>query len=154
MNEGKTLSWSAPEYEEKGKTSDWFWALGVIAVTGGLTAFIFGNIFFGILIFISGGLLFAFAKKSPEWIEYELVEKGLRVKSHLYLYKNIHAFWVDGSAEPHLFVKTERLFMPTLSIPIDLAKADEIEKFLSEKGVAKEEMRHHPSEKILERLGI
>jgi len=148
------LTWSAPEYEEQEKSTDWFWALGVVAITGALTAFIFGNFFFGILILLSGSLLYVFARKSPDLIEYELNDKGLRIKSHIYLYKYIGSFWVDKTEPPHLFIRTERFFMPVISIPIDREHENEIENIFVSNKVAKEEMKHHPAEKIIERLGL
>ena len=151
---GKNISWSAPEYEERERSSDWFWALGIIAVTAALTAIIYRNYFFAILILLSGGLLYMFAHKSPEWIDYELTEKGLRIKARLYLYENIFSFWVQRGEKPLLFVKTERFFIPIISIPINADLAPEIrEKFL-EKDVPEEEMVEHVSEKIMDFLGF
>lgn len=154
MDKEENLSWSAPEYEEREKSADWFWALGVIAVTGFLTAIIYGNYFFGILILLSGALLFFFAKKSPDWIDYELTERGLKIKSHLYPYENIKSFFVQGGDKPILFIKTERFYMPILSIPIESNLINEIHNIFIFKNVFEEEMHEHPSERIIETLGL
>jgi hypothetical protein len=50
MNPNEKLSWSALEYEEKIRSSDWFWALGIIVVTSSVAAIIFGNYFFATLL--------------------------------------------------------------------------------------------------------
>ena len=148
------ISWSAPEYEEKERSADWFWALGIIVITSSLTAIIYGNYFFAILLLLSGSLLYFFGKKSPEWMEYELTEKGLKIKSELYPYENIKSFYVQVDHTPTLFIKTERFFMPIISIPIEYETADEIHNILTLKNVLEEEMKKHPSEKIMDVLGF
>src|SRR5690348_12036472 len=105
------LEWSALEYEEKERSSDWFWALGIIVVTSSITAAIFGNYFFAALLLLSGVLLGFFAIKKPETVTYELNNQGLKVRTRTYLYPNIRSFWVQ-TGKPILFVKSERVFMP------------------------------------------
>ncbi len=154
MNEGVKFSWSAPEYEERERTADWFWAVGVIAVTAAITSIIYSNYFFAILILLGAGLLWHFAIKPPEWITYELTDKGLQIKSHLYPYANIKSFWVEKEEKPALFLRTERFFMPVLSIPIERGDTEVIENIFLDKQVLEEEMKEHPSEKIMDRLGF
>ena len=58
------LEWSALEYEEKDRSSDWFLALGIIVVCSSVAAFIFENYFFAALLLLSGVLLGFFAIKN------------------------------------------------------------------------------------------
>ncbi len=109
------LRWSALEYEETEKGTDWFWALGVIVVAGSIAAIIFGNYFLAILL-VLGGLCFGmFALKKPELINYQLNENGLQIKNQIYLYKEIKAFFVREGNRPAFFIKSSRVFMPMLS---------------------------------------
>lgn len=159
------LEWSALEYEEKNRNSDWFWALGVIVVASSAASAIYGNYFFAILIILGGVLLGFFSVKKPEMITYELNTRGLKILSHLYPYERIKSFWVQVNRhaeplegqkplKPTLFVRTERQFMPILSIPIDDAMAEEIHSIMTSNNVPEEEMREHASEKIMEFLGF
>lgn len=154
------LEWSALEYEEKHRGPDWFWALGVIVLTSSLAAVIFGNYFFAILIVLSGVLLGYFAIKKPDLVHYELNGQGLKIRSRLYLYEDINSFWVqidptgETNLKPTFFIKTERVFMPNISIPIDDAMAPEIRSIMISNNVPEVEMREHPSEKIIESLGF
>ena len=154
------LEWSALEYEEKNRDPDWFWALGIIIVTSSVAAIIYNNYFFAVLIILSGSLLGYFAKKAPDVVEYELNTKGVRIRSRLYPYENIKSFWVqvahpdDVQTKDLLFIKTERLFMPILTIPIDISIADEVRSTLLDRNIPEEEMREHASEKIMDRLGF
>ncbi|MSU44676.1 hypothetical protein EXS45_00625 [Candidatus Nomurabacteria bacterium] len=148
------LEWSALEYEEKTRGKDWFWALGIIVVTSSAASIIFGNYFLAALFLLSGGLLGFFAIKKPEIISYELNNRGLKIRTQLYPYENIKSFWVQVDTKPILFVKTERLFMPVISIPIDNINAEYIHSLLSNKDVPEEEIKEHPSIKIMDSLGF
>lgn len=155
MEPNKKIEWSALEYEEKERGNDWFWALGVIVVAGSITSFIYSNYFFGLLLIIGGILLGAFAVKKPDLVFYELNEKGLQIKNRLYPFENIKAFWIKRDEEKStLFIKSERLFMPIISMPIKENIAEEIKKMMLSNNVLEEEMREHISEKIMDSLGF
>jgi len=154
VNQDNKLAWSALEYEDKVRNPDWFWALGVIVVATSVATIIFGSYFFAALILISGGMLAYFAKKEPRTIYYELNEHGLKIGAQVYLYENIKSFHIETQTRPTLFVKTERLFMPVLSIPINPDFAEEVEQILLGYNVTEEKMQEHPSEKIMEFLGF
>ncbi len=154
------LQWSALEYEEKDRSPDWFWALGIIILTSSLASLIYGNYFFAILLILSGILLGFFAAKTPDIVPYELNQKGLKIRTRLYPYENIKSFWIQvGHSEapdlkPILFIHSERAFMPVLSIPIENNRAEEIHSIFTSQNIPEEEMREHPSEKIMEYLGF
>ena len=154
MNPNEKLSWSALEYEDKDRNADWFWALGVIVITSSIASIVFGDYFFAALLIISGLLLGFFAVKKPDMVIYELDENGLKIRNRLYPYQNIKSFWVRVNVKPMLFVKSERLFMPIISIPIEDNMAEEIHSVLFSQNIPEEEMKEHPSEKIMEVLGF
>lgn len=163
MNE--KLIWSAPEYDEREHTRDWFWALGIIVVTSSIASLIYGNYFFAVLLILGGAMLGFFAIKKPDMVTYELNEKGLAIRDRLYPYENMKSFWVqsasmrepdskEGIVKPIFFIHTERAFMPIISIPIDEMMAEKIHSVMLSKNVAEVEMKEHPSEKIMEALGF
>lgn len=152
------LQWSALEYEEKNRSNDWFWALGIIVATSSVAAIIYENYFFAALLFLSGVLLGFFAIKKPDVVSYELNNQGLKIRTRLYPYENIKSFWVqiDTTGEtklsPILFIKSERLFMPILSIPIENIMAPDIHSIMISKNITEEEMKDHLSVKVMELL--
>jgi len=154
------LEWSALEYEERERGKDWFWALGVVVVASSVAAIIYSNYFFAALLFISGVLLGFFAIKKPDRISYELNERGLKIGTQLYFYENIKSFWVqidkagESKLKPTLFIKSERAFMPIISIPIEDVMALDIHSIMLSKNITEEEMKEHPSHKIMESLGF
>jgi hypothetical protein len=155
------IIWSALEYDEKERSSDWFWALGIIVATSSIASIIFGDYFFAVLLILSGALLGFFAIRKPEMITYELNTKGFKIGNRLYQYENIKSFWVQveepnqtSLIKPILFIKSERIFMPIIAAPIEIEKAQEIHSLLISKNIEEEEMKEHPAEKIMEALGF
>ena len=154
------LIWSALEYEEKDRSPDWFWALGIIVATSSIAAIIFENYFFAALLVLSGILLGFFAIKKPDTVTYELNQKGLKIRNRLYPYENIKSFWIqldlrgETDLKPILFIHSERGFMPILSLPIDESIAEDIYSIMLSKNIAEVEMKEHASEKIMEVLGF
>ena len=154
------IEWSALEYVEKERGSDWFWALGVVVVASSLAALIYSNYFFAALIILSGILLGIFAIKKPDEISYELNDKGLQIRTRLYPYENIKSFWVQKAnstvedPKATLFIKSERVFMPIISIPIDDSIENSIDEIFLSKNISQEEMKEHVSDKIIESLGF
>ncbi len=157
------LTWSALEYEEKDRSNDWFWALGIIVITTSLAAMIYNNYFFAALIILSGALLWFLSTKKPELVNYELNAKGFVSHTNLFPYENIKSFWVQretfpvGDTEklkPLLFIKSERFFMPIILTPIDNSMTSEIRSFLLNHNVIEEEMKETFAEKIMEALGF
>ena len=160
-NRIQKLEWSALEYEEKEQSVDWFWALGIIVFASAVTSIIFENYFFAILIVLGGILLAVFTIKKPEIVSYELNDKGLKIKNRLFPYENIKSFWVQiGSQKENennnslLFIKSERLFMPVITIPIENTMANQIHEIILSYNIPEEEMKEHPGIKILETLGF
>ena len=154
MEEKEKIEWSALEYEEKERSVDWFWALGIIVVAGSITSLIYGNYFFAILLILSGILLGFFAIKKPEMVSYELNKKGLKIKTRLFPYESMKSFFVQTTPKPMLFVKSSRMFMPILSMPIEDNLAEDIRSLLLSNNVQEEKMKEGPSERIMERLGF
>jgi hypothetical protein len=154
------LEWSALEYEERERSPDWFWALGIIVVTAAIASLIYSNYFFAVLIIIGGLLLGFFAIKHPDMVFYELNDKGLKIRTRLYPYENIKSFWVQSNKSPELpvkptlFIKTERIFLPVMGVPITDVMAPRIRTIMLEKNILEEEMVEHASEKIMEFFGF
>ena len=170
MNETNRLQWSALEYEEKERTPDWFWAPGILVVAGAITSIIFKNYFFSALLVLGGVLMASFAIKKPELVLYEINKKGVKIKNRLYAFEGLEAFWVqrnptDEEREIHgnlssqelpavLFIKSRRVFMPIISIPIEERFADNIRNIMRNHDVKEEKMEEHVSDKIMDFLGF
>lgn len=149
------IIWSAYEHEHIERTSDWFWAVGIIAICAAVTAILFSNVLFAILIIVATGTLILLAKRPPPFHEFEISERGIRISEDMHSYDEILSFWVetDSESEPLLLVDTTKPMSPNLIIPIGDIDPDSIRAFLreyAEEVPMKEPLAH----KILEFFGF
>ncbi len=149
------IKWSAYEHEHIERTSDWFWALGIIAVSAALTSLLFGNVLFALLILVAAGVLGLLARTPPELHEFEISDRGIRVSGELHAYEEILSFWVEteGADQPLLLVDTTKFMAPNLIIPLDSIAPEHIRAFLRER-VAEVPMKEPLAHKILEFFGF
>lgn len=148
------LRWSAYEHEHIERGSDWFWALGVIAVSAALTSILFGNILFAFVIVIAATTIGLLARKPPELHEFELSEKGIRIGQTMHPFETVISFWVDEELEqPLLLVDTTTFMSPNLIIPIGEMHPDDIRNALRQHA-AEVPMKEPLAHKILEFFGF
>lgn len=152
-----SLTWKTLEYDFEERTTDWFWAVGIIAVAICITSFVFKNYLFGILILIAIATLMYLSVRPPEEITIGIDHRGIRVRDDYYLYQNIKSFWVEADhmheRQRHLLVMTNRFFLPMIALPIPPNKADVIRNYLLEYTTEKE-MQENRSYQFFERLGL
>ena len=148
------LNWSLPEYKHQEKTQDWFVALAIIIICSAIISLISGNFFFAILLVLSGIMIAYFAKKKPELVDYELNDEGLMIKNRLFSYESLSAFYVSREDPPHLFVRSSRIFMPIISLPVSGELAEQIEEIFLSKEIPEQEMKEHASHHVMDALGF
>ena len=151
---GSTISWQGYEYTYHEKSSDWFWALGIVALSSAVTAIIFKNILFALLILIGAFAVALFAAKAPHLIHFEINRRGVAIDNVLYPFNTLESFWIDEDVHGHLslILKSERVIMPYIIIPLH-DETNEIRNILL--GKLKEEELHEPiSHKIFEFFGF
>ncbi|TSC87032.1 MAG: Uncharacterized protein G01um10148_137 [Parcubacteria group bacterium Gr01-1014_8] len=150
------IRWSAYEHEHIERSSDWFWALGIIAVCAAVTSLLFGNVLFALLIIVAAGVIALIAQTPPELHDFEISERGITVSSTLHTYEEILAFWVETEnqeEEPLLLVDTVKFMSPNLVIPIGGANPEEIRAYLRERA-PEVPMKEPLAHKILEFFGF
>lgn len=148
------LKWSVIEYEERDRSKDWYWALGIIVVAGSITSIIFANYFFAVFLFLAGGSIAMLALKKPEMVDYEIGAEGLRIKNQIYLYKHVKSFFVRDDERPLLFIKSDRVFMPIVQIPLGDQNPEQVREIMLSSNIKEEEMKEHFGEKVMDHLGF
>lgn len=152
--ESAPLRWSAYEHEHIERGSDWFWALGIIAVATAVTSILFGNVLFALLIVAAATTLAVIVRKPPPLIEFEISDEGIRVGDEIHDYEEVLSFWVDDAGErPLLLVDTVKFMYPNLIIPLDGLNPEEVRAYLKERA-AEIPMKEPLSHKILEFFGF
>lgn len=151
------LSWETLDHIKENKSSDWFWIIGIIAIAGAVLAIFFNNILLGLIILLSAFASFMFVNTPGKLENYELNKKGVRIGETLYPYKTLKSYCVideDGFDRDRILIKSEKLFMPILIIPLgNEVSVDETNDFL-EQYIEKEEMTEPPTYHIMSWLGF
>lgn len=149
------FEWDAHEYEHKERSSDWFWAVGILSMAIAATAAIFGNVIFGILVLTAVFSLALFINRAPDTVHVIVDEKGVVRNKIRYPYSTLQSFWIDTEhPHPKILLSSEKLFMPLIIVPlgggVDL---DKLHEALSSS--LKEKYHSLPFvEKVIEYLGF
>ena len=150
-----TISWQGYEYDHHEKSSDWFWALGIVALSSAVTA-IFKNILFALLILIGAFTIALFAAKRPHLVHFEITRRGVSIDDILYPFTTLESFWVDEDEHGHLtlILKSQRVVMPYIIIPLaESIEFENVRNILLSK-LEEEELQEPISHKILEFFGF
>lgn len=151
-----SFRFQAVEYYHSHKGADWYWTVGIIAVASSIAAFIFGNILFAILIVLGTLSLLMYASRPPHEHDIEISEMFVTVGKYRFAYSRLQSFWIEHGTHPHLLIKTNRIIMPHLIIPLDSLTEDEqddVREFLKTK-LPEEEQTEPLLEQIMEYIGF
>ena len=128
MPRNAILEWEGREYDHNPKSTDWYWALGIIAVAGTIAAILFGNYLLAVLVAIATISLALHAAKQPPLHRFRLVEQGIVIGEELHPFKRMLSFSVlediEGMLPPMISIKTESWLSPHLIIPLEGVDVD------------------------------
>lgn len=152
-----SFHFQTPEYYHRHKTPDWYWAVGIIAISAATTAVILNNILLAILIILGTFSLSVYASRQPHEHDIEIGEHGVVVGKYRFSYSNLESFWIEHHEQrPRLLIKTNRLIMPHIVIPVDTldeSEKDEIREFLKTK-ILEKEQTEPLLEQVMEYIGF
>lgn len=149
------LRWSAYEHEHVEKSTDWYWALGIITVSVAITSILFRDFLFAVLVVLAAGTLALIARTPPRMANFEISERGIRIDDKLHRYNEVLAFWVeeDHHGKAQLLIDTTKWFSPNLILPIEHIDPAVIRTFLKER-VPERFMKESPAHRIVEFFGL
>lgn len=129
----RAVSWEAPEHRHIEKTSDWYWALGIVAIAAAAASMIFSNVLFGVVILLGASTMVLVAHRHPKMVSFEVSVRGIRVDNDLYPFGTLDSFCIDeeNPAGPQLIVKSKHLFTPLIILPIPEDLIDDIEDIIA-----------------------
>ena len=151
-----TLRWSAYEHEHVERGSDWYWALGIIAVSVAVTSVLLDDMLFGVLVLAAAVAIGLVSREAPDIAQIEVSDRGIRINDALHRYKEIIAFWVEDEhhgKRPLLLVDTVKFMSPNLVIPIEHIDPQLLRSYLRER-VEERHMKEPLSHKIFEFFGL
>ncbi len=152
----RPITWEAHEYVYVEKTSDWYWALGVLAIAGIAGALFYENVLFALFILIASSVLALFASRHPDVVKFSLTQRGVRIDDVLHPYNSFVSFAVDEITPQHipkLILKPTHALSPLIVIPIVDVDPDDVHDFL--RLFLKEEDHYEPlTHRMMEWLGF
>jgi hypothetical protein len=151
------ISWQTYEFAHQPKTSDWYWAVGIVTVGAVVASIFFNQVVLAILIIVASLSLLLHANKAPRLLEYHLTRRGLIIDKNLYPISTIESFWIDeyenGIAK--LILKSTKKMMVYIIVPLvpDIT-GDEVRHFFFQHKIAEVEHHEPASQQIMECLGF
>lgn len=153
--EVRGIAWEAYEHHHVERKSDWYWIVGIIIASVSIASILLGNPLFGIAILIGGSVLLILAARPPKIIQMAVTQRGLRLDDKLYPYTTLEAYCIeeDDILGPQLLVRSEKLFMPLLILPLPEEYVDDIENIIAQR-LPEEHLEEPFARKLLEFLGF
>jgi len=154
VKKAEPLVWHAHEYVYREKSSDWYWAVSIIAVSMAITSMLFNNLLFSILILLGFFTLMLYARRKPLLHQIKIDNRGVEEGRLHYLYSSLDSFWVeDRFGEAKIILKSKKKTMPYIVIPIFDIDSETVRDYLHK--YLKEEEHSEPlAKQIMEYLGF
>mgnify|MGYP001593200750 FL=1 len=152
--ENDVVSWRAEERAHTHKDPDWFWGVGIVAISIAVISILKGNPLFGVLIILGAVTLFMHAIKKPEIIEARADDTGLAINDTFFPYEDLHSFYINmGKEPPHIILKSKKTLTPRIVLPFDGTKENDARRVLISH-IVEEKMNVPISHQILEFLEL
>jgi hypothetical protein len=150
-----SIYWEAPEHNHIEKSTDWYWAMSIIAVAGAITSITFNNVLFGMVILLAAATIFITGNRKPRTIPFEVTTRGIRIDDDFYAYTTLESWCIDeeNPMGPQLIVKSKKLLMTLIILPLPEEYIHSVERLIAIK-LPQEHLREPLSHKLLEFLGF
>lgn len=148
--------WSAYEHEFIERDSDWFWALGIIALSGAVISVLFHDFLFAVVILVAAFAFGVLATTVPQLATFEVSERGIRINGKLHRYHEIISFWVEDEhhdGRPFLLLSTVKFMSPHFVIPIEGLDPQRLRMFLR-KHAKEVPMKEPIAHRIIDFVGL
>jgi len=128
------LSWEAPEYVVYKKTVRWYIGFGILLAFLLFTAFVMQSLLTGIVFILGGILVFVHSERPAKTISYDIRSSGVRIGKEFYLFQELSAFNVVERGDGiYMLMKSKRLLLPLIHMPLGDVDHEEVVKIMSEK---------------------
>ena len=128
------ISWQASEYTYVKKSSDWYWAIGILTIGLFVVALIFSNVLFGIFMLLAGFTIALYGARPPRVIPFSLSVEGVRIENRVYPYESLKSFWIFYHPPniKELSIESQKMIIPHIKIPLGDANPAKIRAYLQQ----------------------
>ncbi len=129
------FKWQAPEYEHYEKDVSWYWISLTAAVILVFLAIWLRNFLFALFLVIAWPVIVSLAHRTPEMMDFEMDEDGLRVGEDKYIrFREIKGYDINPYNEDYaeLVLKTGSHINQFLRIRVPAGQRKKMEKYLFE----------------------
>lgn len=154
-DEVRAVAWDAFAHHHFERKNDWFWIAGIVIVTASTISIFFHNTLLGVLILIGGTVMLILVSRPPVIVAYSVTQRGIRIDDKLFPYTTLESYDIDEDHElgPHLLLKSEKMFMPLIALPIPEEYIDEIDTIVGTR-LPEAHLEEPFAQKILEFFGF
>jgi hypothetical protein len=118
--EKQEMVWTVTTHEHREHSTDWYWALGVMALAGAIVSIFMGNDLLAVIIVLGAASIGYLAVRGPREHTVKIDDRGVTIDGTRYPYSAIRSFWVEHEEErPHLFLTLRGLLTPHFSLALD-----------------------------------
>ena len=151
----RIIRWEAEAHYHNPRSSDWYWALGILGIAGSVTAILLGNMLFGILIAVAALVVTLVSLRPVKTIQYVITQRGIQIDDVFHTYATLESFYIDehNYNQPVLLIRHERMFTPLFVIPIPDEYVMEVEDLLASR-IPEEHLEEPVLMKLLEFFGF
>ena len=162
MGDAQTISWSVLTHEHRDRSTDWYWAVGLLTVVGIIASIYFGNVLLALILAVGVGSILFLSIRGPREHDVTLGPRGVEVDGTLYKYPSIRSFWVSiehpeddtYEARARLFLALPGVLNPHVLIPLDdVDHAEAVRDYLLNY-LEEEEQGPHFAEHLAELIGM
>ncbi len=114
------VNWRIEEPNFMPKTTEWFWALGILALALIVFSILLKNYLLIIIVALAVFIIYSNKNKKPELINFRLDNDGLYIEHKFYPYDGFESFWIfeaHTDKERELALRHKRHLSPLLVVP-------------------------------------
>jgi hypothetical protein len=149
------IEWSAPEYNHKKRTPDWFWAIGLVTLAVFIASIWARNYLFALFVIVSGGCLILFTLRNPRTISLTIDNDGITIGKTLYKWKEINGFKMKkGEPYSRLLIETKKYFLPIYNVPVPEDLTSEVRESLLKILPISDHIEESASMQFMEKIGF
>ena len=128
------ITWEAEEFKKTQKTGTWYLAWGFLSLAIIVFAITQKSPLMALLFVLISVIAYLFSQKQPRKIKFIISEKGIKINNKLYFYDNLKSFWIfyDPPRKKELSLKSKKVFMPYIALPIANQNPIKIREYLLE----------------------